>query len=257
MLNVEAASVGYQNSLLQNGGGFNLIEPVQRDFIRRNQPSLRTQLSTHVAQGHALLHGQGAHGSTREFNRLVVRAIHAKAGDHVQHHVFGANTASQLARPIHRNGLRHAQPDATRHHHAQHLGAADAKHVGPKRAACGRMRVTPHAKHAGLNVPVLRHHHVADAQAVIHMRQCLLACPVAGDTHDLARSLVALGHVVIHHQHDFGFIPNLRTQFLQHRLQAARARGVVKHRQINLAGDDLGHRQRIASSGAGNELLCQ
>ena len=116
-----------------------------------------------------------------------------------------------MARPIHRDGLRHAQPDVARHHHAEHLGAANAKHIGPKRATGRRMRIATHAKHAGLNVAVLRHHHVTDAHTVVYVRQRLLTRPVAGDAHDLAGIVIPLGHVVVHHQHDFGFVPNLCT----------------------------------------------
>ena len=127
------------------------------------------------------MHAQAQHRVAGKFNRLVLAAVHAEAADHVQHHVLGADPGGQAALPDHLDGLRHAQPDLACDHHAQHLGAADAKHVGAKSATGRRMRVAADAKHAGPDMPALRHHHVADALAVIHMGQGLLACPVAGD----------------------------------------------------------------------------
>jgi hypothetical protein len=50
------------------------------------------------------------------------------------------------------------------------------------------MRVAADAEHAGPDVAVLRHHHVADALAVVDMRQALLARPVARDAHDAPRA---------------------------------------------------------------------
>ncbi|KAB7538057.1 hypothetical protein ET532_027040 [Verminephrobacter sp. Larva24] len=64
---------------------------------------------------------------------------------------------------------------------------------------------------------------MADALAVVHMRQLLVARPVAGDAHDAARVVVAFGNVVIDHEHDARAVPDLRAQRLEHRLEAARA----------------------------------
>ena len=49
------------------------------------------------------------------------------------------------------------QPDLAGDHHAQHLGRADAEHVGAERAAGGRMRIAADAEHARPQVAVLRH----------------------------------------------------------------------------------------------------
>ena len=169
------------SSLRRLGG-----QPGQRNRVWRNQPGLRAQLGAHVGQRHALVHGQRLHRSTAKFNRLVLAAVHAEAGNHVQHHVLGANAGSQPAIPAHAQGARHAQPDLAGHHHAQHFGAADTKHVGTKSPAGGRMRVTAHTEHTGADVALLRHHHMANALAVIHMGQVLLARPVARNSHNLA-----------------------------------------------------------------------
>ena len=105
---------------------------------------------------------------------LVSSAIHAEAADHVQHHVLGADTGGQPAVPAVANRLRHLQPDAAADQHAEHVGAADAEHEGPEGAARRRMRIAADTEHAGAQMAALRQQHVADAFAVVHMRQLLL-----------------------------------------------------------------------------------
>ena len=163
-----------------------LHQPVARDMIRCDEADLRAQFRTHVAQGHALLHRQRHDRIAAKLHRLVGSAVHAELRDGRQHHVFGAHASGQCPAPVQGDGLRHPQPDFSGDDYTQHFGAANAKHVGAKRAAGGGMRVTPHTKHARADVPMLRHHHMANALAVIHMRQVLLARPVAGDAHDPA-----------------------------------------------------------------------
>ena len=223
--------------------------------IGRDQAGLRTELGTHVGERHPLLHRQSRDRRPGELDGLVAAAVHAEAAEHVQHHVLGGHAARQLAVPPHADGLGHAQPDLAHHHHAQHLGAADTEHVGTESAAGRRVRIAADAQHARSDVAVLRHHHVAYAHAVVNVRQILFACPVARDAHDAARVVVTLGHVVVHHQHDARLVPDLCTQFFQHRLQPARARRVVEHRHVDLAGDDLADRHALATAGMRDELL--
>jgi hypothetical protein len=260
VLHIETARVrrpGRAIAVAGQGRSAGLAQPAPRHVIGCDEPGLRAELRAHVAQGHALLHRQRAHGVARELHGLVVGAVHAEARDHGQHHVLGADACGQPPGPVHGDRLRHAQPDLARDHHAEHLGAADAEHVGAERAAGGRMRVAADAEHAGPDVAVLRHHHVTDALAVIHVRQLLLARPVARDAHDAPRGLIALGHVMVHHQHDFGLVPDRGSEFLQHGLEATRPRRVVEHRQIDAAGDDLADAHRGLAGGAGNEFLGQ
>ena len=47
--------------------------------------------------------------------------------------------------------------------HAEHLGRADAEHVGAERAAGRRMAVAADHEHAGPEMAALRQHDVADA----------------------------------------------------------------------------------------------
>jgi hypothetical protein len=55
------------------------------------------------------------------------------------------------------------------------------------------VRIAADAEQAGPDVAVLRHHHVADADRVVDVRQLLVARPVAGDAHDAARSSLRSG----------------------------------------------------------------
>ncbi len=117
------------------------------------------------------------------------------------------------------------------------------------------MRVAAHTEHAGLYMAVLRHHHMADALAVVNVGQVLLARPVARNAYDAARLVVTFRHIVVHHQYDTGFVPDLRTQFFQHGLEPARARRVVEHCHVDLAGHDLAGRDRRAASRSGDQFL--
>ena len=64
--------------------------------------------------------------------------------------------AASAAVPLHRGSSAAREPDLPGDHHAQHLGGADAEHVGAERAAGGRMRIAADAEHAGADVAVLR-----------------------------------------------------------------------------------------------------
>ena len=104
---------------------------------------------------------------------------------------------------------------------------------------------------------MLRHHNMADALAVIHMRQVLLACPVPGNAHNLAGLVVPFRHVVIHHQYHARLVPNLGTQFFEHGFESARPRRVVKHGQVNLAVDNLARPNTCEPGSPRDQLLRQ
>ncbi len=232
-------------------------QPGRGGLVRGDEPHLRTQFRAHVRQRHALLHGQRANGLAAELHRLIAPAVHAIAADHVQHHVLGGDAGGQLAAPMHHQRLGHLDPDLAGDRHAQHLSAADAEHIGAESAAGRRMRIAAHAEHAGPDVPVLRHHHVADAHGVIHVGQLLLRGPIARDAHDAARFVVGLRHVVVDDQHDPGRVPQRGAQLFQHGLQAPRAAGIVEHRQIDRTGHDFALGHRLAPAGGGDQLLGQ
>jgi hypothetical protein len=104
---------------------------------------------------------------------------------------------------------------------------------------------------------MLRHHHVADADRVVHVGQLLPRRPVARDTHDAARFIIGFGHVVVDDQHDLFRIPQRCAQFFQHGLQAPGAAGIMEHRQVHGTGHDLALLDRGASTGGGDQLLGQ
>ena len=198
-------------------------QPRRRRFIGRDQAHLRTQLGTHIGQGHALLHRQGRHRGPAKFHRLVLPAVHSEPAQHVQHHVLGCHAFLQATAPVHLQRVRHAQPDFTGHDHAQHLGAANSKHVGAESSARWRMRVAADTEHSRAYMAMLGHHDMANALAVVHVRQVLFTRPIAGNAHDPAGLFIAFRHIVVNHQHDARLVPDLRTQLFQHRLEPARA----------------------------------
>ena len=232
-------------------------EPDAGGFIGRDQADLRAEFGTHIRQRHALGHRQCAHRLAAEFNRLVLAAVQAMPADHQQHHVLGADAVAQAAGPAHENRLRHTQPDLAGDDNTKHLGRTDAKHVGAKSTAGGRMRITANAEHARPDMPGLRHHHMADAQAVVDMRQGLLGGPFTRDAHDAARLFVDRRHIVVEHEHDLVFVPDFRAQLGQHRLQSTRAAGVVEHRQVDPASHDLTRLHHRAASRLCNKFLRQ
>ena len=247
-----AGQVQHLGSRLAGGG-----QPLARGVVGCDQADLRAHLGTHVGQGHAFLHGQSLHRLTAKLNRLVLAAVHAEAADQMQRHVFGRHARAQAMVPLHADGFGHAHPQLAGDHHAQHLRAANAKHVGAKSTTCGRMRVATHAKHARTDMAFLRHHHMADANAVVHVRQVLLLGPVTGNAHDAARIIVLLGHIVVHHQHHLGLVPDLRTELFEHGLEPARAGRVMEHGQIDPAIENLADSRLRATGGFGQKFLGQ
>ncbi|MNL06184.1 hypothetical protein D3C87_1268150 [compost metagenome] len=242
----------------QRGGiyaGFG--QPCQGGGVRRDQPGLRAQFGTHIAEGHALLHRQGGDGGAGVLDGLVVAAGHAEPGAQEQHHVLGADAGAQRAAPVDADGLRHAQPDLAGGQHAGHLGGADAEHVGAERAAGGRVAVAADDEAARQHVAPLGQYHVADALAIDKVRNTGLADPVAREADDGLRVGVGGRHVVVGHHHEARGVPHLDAQLAQQRRHAARAAGVVRHRQVDLAHHHRARRDVRHASSAGDELLRQ
>jgi hypothetical protein len=163
----------------------------------------------------------------------------------------------QATRPMHAQGARNLHPDLARDAHPQHFGGTYAEHVTTKGTARGGMGVTAHTEHAGLQMTPLGQHHMTNALAVDDMRQFPLSGRIAGDLHDLLRIGILRRNIVVQHQNHFVGIPNLRTQLLEHRLQTPRARRVVEHGQVHLAGQHFANSHMAAPGSACDELLSQ
>ena len=191
---------------------------ITRGAVGCNQSHLGPHLSTHVGEGHALLHTQPANCVARKFNSLIVATIHAELANHVQHHVFGTNAFLKCAMPNHSERLRHLHPNFTSGHHAQHFGGANAEHVGAKCAPRWRMRVAADTKITRFKMPSFRQNHMANTLRIDHMRQLPLFGNIACDANDFFRVSISCRHIVVKHQHHFVFIPNFSTDVCQHGL---------------------------------------
>ena len=201
--------------------------------------------------------GKRADRLAAEVHRLGAAALHAELAAQEQHHVLGDHAWAEL--PRHSisivSGTR--EPDLAGCEHARHLGRADAEHVGAERAAGRRMAVAADHEHAGLEMPALRQHDMADAFAVVEAAELVLGRESARDLADAAGLVVACRHVVIADQHDLARVPQPDAEALEDRRHAARSAGVVDHREIDGAGDDLAGHDALASGRARDDLLGQ
>ena len=138
-----------------------------------------------------------------------------------------------------------------------HFGCTDAEHVGAEGAAGRRMAVAADHEHAGLEMPALRQHDVADALAVVEAGELVLGRELARDLADAARLVVARRNVVIADQHDLARVPQSDAEALEDRRHAPRPAGVVDHRKIDGARDDLAGHDALASGRARDDLFGQ
>ena len=118
--------------------------------------------------------GSRADRFAAEVHRLGAAAFHAELAAQEQHHVLGDHARAEPAAPFDLDRLRHREPDLAGREHARHLGRADAEHVGAERAAGRRVAVAADHEHAGLEMPALRQHDVADAFAVVEAGELVL-----------------------------------------------------------------------------------
>ena len=231
------------------------VEIGARGRVRRDEAGLRAELRGHVAQGHAFLHRERRDGVPRVLHRLVLAAVHAEARAQEEDQVLGDHTAPELSAPLDQDGVRHREPDFARHQNAEHFRGADAEHVGAERAAGGRVAVAADREQARPEVPFLGEHDVADADAVVEFLDAGLLHPFARDADDVPALLVVRRKVVVGDDDDLLRIPDFRAEPLEHGLDAPRTAGVVHHREVHPAGDDLAGSHGVAAGGPGDDLL--
>ena len=225
--------------------------------IGRNQSGLAAELGRHVAQGHALGHGQRRDRLADILDDLVAADIHAELGAEMQHHVLGAHAETESALPVDQDGLGHLEPDLAGHEHAGHLGGADAEHEGAESAAGRRMAVAADDEHAGLQVAAFGQHDMADALHVVEIGDALLRHPVARELEDRGALGVDRRHVMVGNDDDARRVPDLGAETIQDRLGPARPAGIVDHGKVDLADDDLARPDTLSSRGARDDLFCE
>ena len=232
-------------------------QPGVRSEVGCDQAGCGTEVAAQVGEAHAFGHAQRLNRFAAILNDLVLRRVRAVAPEHRQDHVFRTHTQREAAAPTHEERLRHGQLEFAAHHHRQQFGRFHSHHVGAEGAAGAGVRVGTDAEHAGQDVPMLRHHHMANAFRVVNVRQALFDRPLPGAANDDARFVVGLGHMVVDHEDHLVLVPDRRAEFLQQGLQPARPAAVVEHHQVELAGHGIAGPDLLSAAGTGHEFLHQ
>ena len=116
------------------------------------------------------------------------------------------------------------------------------------------MAVTADAEHAGRQMSAFRQHNMADPLLVIEIGDLLVPDPLAGQRLDGA-GLFGIGRNIVIGDHNHPVpVPDAAPEPLQHRLHPARAAGIMDHRQIDLADDDIACRDAGLPGGAGDQF---
>ncbi|MNN42978.1 hypothetical protein D3C81_1571900 [compost metagenome] len=159
------------------------------------------------------MHRHRLHRAAAVFEHLAFVAHAVLAAQH-QHHILGADAATEHAVELHAGGLRHAQPHFAGDQCTGDVGGAHADHEGAECAAAGRMRITADAEHAGLHVAVFLQHHMADAEHVV-VGDAVGLCPLAGEREDVGALHVHRRYEVVRDHHHLVRIPHAGAEFFQ------------------------------------------
>ena len=96
-------------------------------------------------------------------------------------------------------------------------------------------------------------HHVADALLIVEVGNIFILNPLARQLLD-GTGFVRVGrHIMVGDDNNPVLVPDV-TSSLQHRLDPARPAGIVDHRKIDLAHDNLANRHRRLSGGASDQF---
>ena len=138
-------------------------EIFERGVVGRDQAGARAAFDRHVADRHALFHGERADRAAGVFEDAAGAAADADLRDQREDDVLGGDAGLQRAVHLHLEGLRLALQQALRGQHVLHFAGADAEGQRAERAVRGRVAVAADHGHAGLRESQFRPDHVHDA----------------------------------------------------------------------------------------------
>ena len=141
------------------------MDVLEGRVVRGDEPGPRAALDAHVADGHPLLHGQGADGLAGVLEDVAGAAADADPGDEREDDVLGADAGRQAAVDADLVGLRVALQERLGGEHHLDLAGPDPERERPERAVRARVRVAAHDGHPRLRQPELRADDVDDALA--------------------------------------------------------------------------------------------
>ena len=131
--------------------------------IGRNETGPRAAFDGHVADGHALFHGERANGGAGVFEDATVAAADADARDEIQDDIFGADAGTQGSIDTDFISERAALQQALRGEDVFHLTGADAERECTECAVRGGVAVTADDGLAGLREALFGSDDVNDA----------------------------------------------------------------------------------------------
>ena len=142
------------------------MQVLERRVVRGDHSRPGPRLDRHVADRHALVHGERPHRRAAILDGVAGGARGADAGDEAEDQVLGGDARGQAAVHLDREGLRLALQQALGGQDVADLAGADPEGQCPERAVGRGVAVAADDGEAGLGQAQLGPDHVDDALAV-------------------------------------------------------------------------------------------
>ena len=214
------------------------------DFIHREDAVLGTGLDGHIADAEAVLHRQGLHTVTDEFQALVQRTGNADLTDQMQNDVLACDRLVQLTLEFDLDGGGDLEPGHALCHTGGHIRGADAGGERAHRAVGAGVAVRADDAVARGHDALFGQERVLNAHLadVVEVEDVVLVCELAALL-GLGRALdVLVGDKVVEHDVDAGLVKDGIKARLVELIDGHRGRNIVAEHDVEPGVDELARR---------------
>jgi len=235
---------------------------VERLLVGRDDAVLSAGLDGHVADGDALVDGEGGDGLSGELHGAVGGAVDADVADDAQDHVLGGDVVWLAAVQDEADGLGDLQQDLAGAHDEARVRVADARGEGAEGAVAARVGIGADDDLAGAHVPLLGQAEVADAAVggragIVEVGEVLLLGERAHRVDVAVGLLVLREDVVVRHDDDALAVEDLGVgaEFAVEDADRAGAADIVGEQNVDLRPDVVAGFDVVEPGGAGDDFF--